>query len=97
MKIEHIGLKLDHGRSVRRGGAGLGRPALVGGQAAHSWASFGPTLASIVLVPLLSDFHDFRDRISFHYRGVLPPHLFFIYLYAKHVETNMYTKEIESR
>jgi len=75
-----------------RGGARLGRPAHVGGWAAHSRARFGPTLASMVFGPLLSEFHDFCDRILFCCRGVLPPHLFLVYLYAQHVETNTYTK-----
>ena len=54
----------------------MGRPAHVGGQVAHSRACFGPTLASVVFVSLLSGFRDFRDRILFRCRGVLFPHLF---------------------
>ena len=79
-----------------RGGAGLGRPAHVGGRAAHSRVRFGPTLVSMVFGPLLSEFHDFCDRILFCCHGVLPPHLFPVYLDAQHVDTNTYTK-IESR
>jgi hypothetical protein len=56
-------------------------------------ARSGPTLVSMVLVPLLSKIHDFHDWISFHCHGVLPSHSFPIYLYAQHVETNTYTKE----
>ena len=41
----------------------MGQPAHVGGRAAHSRARFGPTLASMVFVLLLSKFHDFHDRI----------------------------------
>ena len=71
-----MGRKPDRGQSVRRGGAGLGRLAHVGGQVAHSWAYFSPTLASVVFGPLLSEFHDFHDRILSCYCGVSPPHLF---------------------
>ena len=41
----------------------MGQPAHRGGQAARSRARFSPTLASVVLDPLLSKFHDFSDRI----------------------------------
>ena len=54
----------------------VGRLAHVGSQAAHSRARFGPTLASVVFGPLLSEFHDFHDQISLCSHGVLPPHLF---------------------
>ena len=70
----------------------MGRLARVVGRAAHSQAYFGPTLASVVFVSLLSEIHDFRDRILFCCRGMLPPHLFLVFLYAQHVETNTYTK-----
>ena len=96
MKIEHIRLKPDRGRSARRGGAELGWPDHVGGQVAHSWAHFGITLVSVVFDLLLSKFHDFYDRIPFCRRGVLPPHLFSIYLYAQHREKNTYPKKIEN-
>ena len=88
-----MGRKPDHGQSTRRGKARLGWPANRDGQVAHSHAHSGPTLVSVVFIPLLLAIHDFRDRTSFHCRGVLPPHLFSIYVYAQHVETNTYTKE----
>ena len=91
-----MGHKPDHGQSTRRGKARLGWPANRDGQVAHSHAHSGPTLVSVVLVPLLSEFHDFCDRILFCCHGVLPPHLFPVYLDAQHVDTNTYTK-IESR
>ena len=75
----------------------VGRPAHRGDQAASSRARSGPTLVDVVLGPLLPEFLDFSDRIPFYCRGVLPPHLFPIFLYAQHVETNTYPKEIESR
>jgi hypothetical protein len=65
----------------------------VDGQAAHSHAHSGLTLASVVLVSLHSEFHDFRDQILFCCSGVFPPHLFLVYLYSQHVETNTYTKK----
>jgi hypothetical protein len=50
------------------------------------------------LVHYFPEFHDFHDRIPSCYHSVLPPHLFPIYLYAQHVETNTYPKrKIESR
>ena len=61
MKIECIGLKPNHGRSVRRCSAVVGRLAHVGGRVAQSWACFGPTLASMVFGLLLLEFHDFHD------------------------------------
>ena len=76
---------------MRRGGAGLGWQAHRVDPVACPEARSGPTLASMVLVPLLSEIHDFRDRVLFCYRGVPPPHLFPIY--AQHVETNTYTKK----
>ena len=54
----------------------MGRLARVVGRAAHSQAYFGPTLASVVLVRLLSEFHDLSDRILSCCRGMSPPHLF---------------------
>jgi len=54
IKTECIGLIPDRGRSTRQGGTVMGR-------AACSWAHLGPTLASAVLGPLLSDFRDFHD------------------------------------
>ena len=75
MKIEHIGLKPDHGWSLRWDGVVMGRPAHVGGRAAHSWARSGPTLASVVLSLLLPEFCDFHDRILSWCWGVSPPHL----------------------
>ena len=72
----------------------MGHLAHVGGWAAHSQAHLGPTLVSMVFGPLLSKFH---DQISFCCHGVLPPHLFPVYLYAQHVETDTHKKEIESR
>ena len=92
MKIECIGLKPNRGRSSRRGSAVMGRPAHVKGWAARSRVRFGPTLVSVVYGPLLSEFRDFRDRILSCCHDVLPPHLFPIYLYAQHVETNTYPK-----
>ena len=62
------------------------------GRAAYPGACSGPTLVDVVLGPLHSKIHDFCDRISFCCHGVLPPHLFPIYLYAQHVDTNTYTK-----
>ena len=82
---------------MRQGEAGLGWLAHEGGRVTHSRARSGPTLVSVVFGPLLPEFHDFHDQILFRCRGVLPPHLFPIYLYAQHVETNTYTKEIVSR
>ena len=90
-----MGHKPDRGRSMRQGRAGLGWPAHVGGWATHSRAHFGPTLVSVVYGPLLSEFRDFRDRILSCCHDVLPPHLFPIYLYAQHVETNTYSKSRE--
>ena len=87
IKIECTRLKPDRGQSVRRGGAGLGRLAHVGGQVAHSWAYFSPTLASVVFGPLLSEFHDFGDRILSCCCGVFAHTCFPVYLYAQHVET----------
>jgi hypothetical protein len=75
----------------------MGQPTHVGGQAAHSQACSGPTLVSKVLSPLLPEFCDFRNRILYCCRGLSPPHLFPLYLYAQHMETNTYPKEIESR
>ena len=74
----------------------MGQSAHRDGWAAHSRAHLGPTLVSVVFVLLFSKFHDFCDRILFCCRGVLPPHLFLVYLYAQHMETNTNTKEIES-
>ena len=61
MKIEHMGHKPDRGRSMRRGGTMVGRPAHRGDQAAYSEARSDPTLVDMVLGPLLPEFHDFRD------------------------------------
>ena len=63
-----------------------------GGQVAHSQAHSGLTLVDMVLGPLLSEFNDFREQIPSSCHGVLPPHLFPIYLCAQHVETNTYPK-----
>ena len=70
----------------------IGRPAHRGGRAAYSRVRFGPTLASVVLSPLLSEFHVFRDRISSCCCGVLLHTCFPVFLYAQHVETNTYPK-----
>ena len=78
---------------MRTGDAVLGQPAHVIGRAAHSRVYFGPTLASVVLVSLLSESRDVRDQISSCCHGVLHPHLFPIYLFAQHVEINTYPKE----
>ena len=75
----------------------VGRPDHRGDRAACFEAHLGPALVDVVLGPLLPEFHDFHDRISFCCRSVLPPHLFLVYLYAQHVETNTYPKKIESR
>ena len=75
---------------MRQGSAMMGQPADAGGQAAHSRACFGPTLVSVVFILLLSEFHDFCDRIPSCCRGVSPPLLFPVYLYAQHVKTNTY-------
>ena len=61
---------------MRRGSAVMGQPAHGGGRAAHSRAHFGPTLASVIFGPLLSEFRDFSDRILSCCRGVSLPHLF---------------------
>ena len=96
MKIDHIGCKPDRGQSMRWGGAALGQLAHRVDRAAYPGACLGPTLLSVVLDSLLPEFCNFHDRISFCCCGVLPPHFFLVYLYAQHVETNTYTKEIES-
>ena len=75
----------------------MGQSAHRGDRAASPRARSGPSLVDVVLGPLLYEFHDFHDQISFCCRGVPSPYLFPIYLYAQHVETNTYTKEIESR
>ena len=76
----------------------VGRLAHRGGRAAHSRACFGPILASMVLVPLLSGFHDFRDRITSCCHGVSPPTLVFLYTFMHNMwRQNTYPKEIESR
>jgi len=97
VKIEHMGRKPDRGRSARRGGIVMGWLAQVGDQMAWSKAHLGLALVDMVLGLLLPKFRDFHDRTLFCCGGVLPPHLFPIYLYAQHVETNTYPKEIESR
>ena len=71
----------------------MGQLAHVGGRVAHSQARSSPTLASVVFDSLLPDFHDFGDQISFVVVVCLPPHLFPIFLYAQHVETNTYPKK----
>jgi len=63
IKIECIRLKPDRVQSARQDDAVMGQLAHRGGRAAHSQACFGPTLASVVFVLLLSEFHDFHDRI----------------------------------
>ena len=67
------------------------------GRAARSQAHLGPTLASAVLGPLLPEFRDLHDWISsLLSRCVSPTLVFLVYLYAQHVETNTYPKEIAS-
>ena len=80
VKIECIGLKLDRGRSTRRGRVGLGQLAHVGGRVARIRAYFGPTLASVVFGSLLSEFRGFLDRIPSCCRGVSPT-LVFLYTF----------------
>ena len=75
----------------------MGRPAHRDDWAACLRAHSGPSLVDVVFGPLLPEFSDFCDRITLCCHGVLPPHLFPIFLYAQHVETNTYTKLIESR
>ena len=96
MKIDHMGRKPDRGQTTRRGGTVVGRLARRGDEVAWPEAHLDPALVDVALGPLLLEFHDFRDRILFYCRGVLPPHLFPVYLDAQHVDTNTYTK-IESR
>ena len=76
IKIECIGLIPDRGQSTRQGGTVVGWAAHVGGWAARSQARLGPTLASTILGPLLPEFSNFHDRISFCCCSVSPPHLF---------------------
>ena len=76
----------------------VGRPAHVGGRAAHSWARFGPTLASVSFGPLFFGFHYFRDRISFLLSRCVSPTLVFLYTFMHNMwRQNTYPKEIESR
>ena len=96
--MEHMGRKPDHGRTVRRGGTVVGWLAHRGDGVAGPEAHLGLALVDVVLGLLLLEFCDFRDRILLYCRGVLPSHLFHVYLYAQHVETNTYIqKEIESK
>ena len=97
MKIEHMGHKPDHGQSVRRGSAMVGHQGHRGDQVACSEARLGPTLVNVILGLLLPKFHDFHDWILLCCHGVLPPHLFPIYLYAQHdniIESNRKNHEI---
>ena len=75
----------------------MGQLAHVGGWAAHSRAHFGPTLVSVVLSPLLSEFRDFRYRIPSCCRGVSPT-LVFLYTFMHNMWRQTHIqKEIESR
>jgi hypothetical protein len=75
----------------------VGRSTQEGYRVAYPKAHSSLSLVNVVLGTLLLEFCDFHDWILFRCRGVLPPHLFPIYLYAQYVETNTYTKEIENR
>ena len=88
-----MGRKPDHGRTVRRGGTVVGWLAHRGDGVAGPEAHLGLALVDVVLGPLLPEFHDFPNQILFYCRGVLPPNLFPIYLYAQHVETNTYIQK----
>jgi hypothetical protein len=92
VKIEHMGHKPDRGRSRWREGTVVGRPTQRGDRVAWLEAHSGLALVDVVLGPLLSEFHDFHDRILLCCQGVLPPHLFPIYLYAQYMERNTYPK-----
>jgi hypothetical protein len=75
MKIEYIGLKPDCRQSSGQGVTMMGQAAHGGGRAAYSGGCSRPALSYVVLHLLLPEFHDFRDRILFCYRGVSPPTL----------------------
>ena len=75
----------------------MGRPAHGGGRAAHSRAHFGPTLASVIFGPLLSEFCDFRDRIPSCCYGVSPLHLFSCIPLCTTCRDKTYIQRIESR
>ena len=74
----------------------MGWSAHKGGWVAHSRAHFGPTLASVVFGPLLSEFRDFRNRIPSCCRGVSPT-LVFLYTFMHNMWRQTHIqKEIES-
>ena len=75
----------------------VGRPAHRGHRVAYSKACLGLTLVNVILGPLLPEFHDFRDRIPFCCRSVLPHTcLLFIFMHNMWRQTHI-QKEIESR
>ena len=96
MKMDHTGLKPDRGRSARRGGARLGWPAHRVDQAAHSRVHFGPTLPSVVFVPLLYEIHDFCEQISFVV-AVFFPHTCFLFNFMHSMWRQIHIQKEESR
>ena len=73
----------------------IGQPTHVGGQAAHSQARSGPTMASVVCGPLLPEFCDFHNRIPFCCHGVSPPTCFLFTFMHNMWRQNTYPNGVE--